>query len=188
MWEINAGPPITEWILAAEHYNRMVRILQKGIPVEMEAEVRVDFSADDTIDYNVIAEIPGTDLADELVLVGGHLQSEPIGTGATDNAAGSATSMEVARIFQALGIRPRRTIRIGLWGGHEMGLFGNRSHVAQNYADLENREYKPDYDNLSAYFNVDAGAGRIVALNIQGSEAIRGIFSEWMKPLHNLGM
>jgi hypothetical protein len=188
MWEMNAGPPITEWILAAEHYNRMVRILQKGIPVEMEAEVRVDFPADDTIDYNVIAEIPGTDLADELVLVGGHLQSEPIGTGATDNAAGSATSMEVARIFQALGIRPRRTIRIGLWGGHEMGLFGNRSHVAQNYADLENREYKPDYDNLSAYFNVDAGAGRIVALNIQGSEAIRGIFSEWLKPLHNLGM
>ena len=108
MWDVNAPPPITEWILASEHYNRMVRILEKGIPVEMEAEVRVDFPDDDTIDYNVVAEIPGTDLADELVLVGGHLQSEPIGTGATDNAAGVVISMEVVRIFQALGIRPRR--------------------------------------------------------------------------------
>ena len=188
MWEMNAPPPIREWILAAEHYNRMVRILAKGIAVEMEAEVRVDFPGDDTIDYNVIAEIPGTDLADELVLVGGHLQSEPIGTGATDNAAGSVTAMEVVRIFKALGIEPRRTIRIGLWGGHEMGLFGNRSHVAQNFVDPENREYKPDYDNLSAYFDVDNGAGRIVAVSAQGSAAIRGIFSAWIKPLHNLGM
>ena len=188
MWDVNAPPPITEWILASEHYNRMVRILERGIPVEMEAEVRVDFPDHDTIDYNVVAEIPGTDLADELVLVGGHLQSEPIGTGATDNAAGVVISMEVVRIFQALGIRPRRTVRIGLWGGHEMGLFGNRSHVAQNFADLENREYKPDYDKLSAYFNVDNGAGRIVGLSVQGSEATRGIFSEWIKPLHSLGM
>ncbi len=187
MWEGNK-PPITEWILAAEHYNRMLRLLQHDIPVEMEAEVRVDFPADDTIDFNVIAEIPGTDLADQIVLLGGHLQSEPIGTGATDDAAGVVISMEVVRIFQALGIRPRRTVRIGLFGGHEMGLFGNRSHVANNYADLENRRYLPDYDNLSAYFNVDNGAARIVGLSVLGSEEIRGIFAEWIKPLHNLGM
>ncbi len=188
MWEMSAPPPITEWILAAEHYNRMVRILGMGLGVEMEAEVRVDFPGDDPTDYNVIAEIPGTDLGDELVLVGGHLQSEPIGTGASDDAAGVVTAMEVVRIFQALGIKPRRTIRIGLWGGHEMGLFGNRSHVRQNFADLENREYKADYDKLSAYFNVDNGAARIKGVSVQGSEAIRGIFTEWIKPLHNLGM
>jgi hypothetical protein len=94
----------------------------------------------------------------------------------------------VVRIFQALGIRPRRTVRIGLFGGHEMGLFGNRSHVANNYADLENRRYLPDYDNLSAYFNVDNGAARIVGLSVLGSEEIRGIFGEWIKPLHGLGM
>ncbi len=188
MWDVNAAAPITEWILAAEHYNRMVRLLQHGIAVEMEAEVVVDFPGDDSIDFNVIAEIPGTDLADEIVLVGAHLQSEPIGTGATDDAAGVVIAMEVVRIFQALGIRPRRTVRIGLFGGHEMGLFGNNSHVAMHYADPENREYKPDYDKLSAYFNVDNGAGRIVGISVLGSEEIRGIFSAWIKPLHGLGM
>ena len=188
MWEMDAPPPITEWILAAEHYNRMVRILQKGIPVEREAEVRVDFPGDDATDYNVIAEIPGTDLADELVMLGGHLQSEPIGTGATDDAAGCVIAMEAVRIFQALGIKPRRTIRIGLFGGHEMGLYGNNSHVRKHFADPEKKEYKPDYDKLSAYFNVDNGGGRIRGVSVQGSETIRAIFTEWMKPLHNLGM
>lgn len=143
---------------------------------------------DDPNDYNVVAEIPGTDLADELVLVGGHLQSEPVGTGATDDGAGAVVSIEVVRVFQALGIKPRRTIRIGLWGGHEMGLFGNRSHVRNNFADLAQEEYKPDYHKLSAYFNIDNGAARIKGLNIMGNEMIRSIFSEWMKPLHNLGM
>ena len=191
MWRLDAGPPIREWILAAEHYNRMVRILAKGIPVEMEVEIRVAFAGDEThdgTDFNVIAEIPGTDLADELVLLGGHLQSEPIGTGATDDAAGVVISMEAVRIFQALGIKPRRTIRIGLWGGHEMGLFGNHSHVAANFADLENREYRADYDKLSAYYNVDNGARWIKGVSVLGSGPVHAIFSEWIKPLQSLGM
>lgn len=188
MWRTTAPPPIQEWILAAEHYNRMVRILQKGIAVEIEAEVRVDFPADDEFDYNVIAEIPGTDLADEIVLLGAHLQSEGIGTGATDDAAGVVVAMEVVRMFQALGIQPRRTVRIGLFGGHEMGVIGNTSHVAKYYADLENREYRAEYDKLSGFFNVDNGAGRIVGLSVLGSERLRGIFNEWIKPLHGLGM
>jgi len=188
MWETDAPPPITELIMAAEHYNRILRILEKGIPVEMEVEIDARFTRGSSNDYNVVAEIPGTDLADEIVVFGGHLQSEPVGAGATDDGAGCAISMEVARIFQELGIKPRRTIRIGLWGGHEMGLFGNRSHVSKNFADLEKKEYKKDYHNLSAYFNVDNGGARIRALPIMGNESVRAIFTEWIKPLHNLGM
>ncbi len=188
MWETDAPPPITELIIAAEHYNRVIRILEKGIPVEMEVNIKAHFSRNDPNDYNVIAEIPGTDLADELVLLGGHLQSEPVGTGATDNGAGVVVSMEVVRIFKALGIRPRRTIRIGLWGGHEMGLYGNRSHVRSNFADPVAKEYKKDYHNLSAYFNVDNSSSRIKGLNIMGNEEIRAIFTEWIKPLYNLGL
>ena len=187
-WDENASPKPTELVLAAEHYNRIMRILEKDIPVEMEVEVRMTFYRDDLTDYNVVAEIPGTDMADELVLFGGHLQSVPVGTGATDNAAGVVVSMEVARIFKELGIKPRRTVRIGLWGGHEIGLLGNRAHVRKNFADLNKKEYKPDYHNLSAYFNVDHGNGRIRAVSIAGNEVLRSIFAEWIKPLHNLGM
>ena len=96
--------------------------------------------------------------------------------------------MDVARIFQKLGIKPRRTVRIGLWGGHEIGLLGNRAHVRRHYADLEKKEYKADYENLSAYFNLDHGNGRIRAVSIAGNETLRSIFAEWIKPLHSLGM
>jgi hypothetical protein len=188
LWETDAPPPITELIMAAEHYNRIMRILEKDIPVEMEMEIKARFVRGEPVDHNVVAEIPGTDLADELVLFGGHLQSEPVGTGATDNGGNAAVCMEVARIFQALDIKPRRTVRIGLWGGHEMGVIGNRSHVSKNFADVNKKEYKEDYHNLSAYFNVDAGSARIRGIPIYGNESIRAIFTEWMKPLHNLGM
>jgi Zn-dependent M28 family amino/carboxypeptidase len=154
----------------------------------MELDIQVDFPAGEPIDYNVIAEIPGTDLAHEIVIVGGHLQSEPIGAGAIDNASGSVASIEAVRILKAIGVKPRRTIRIGLWGGHEMGTIGNRHHVRENFADAETQEYKKDYHNLSAYFNVDIGTGRIRAIPALGSEQLRAIFLEWMKPLRNLGM
>jgi carboxypeptidase Q len=188
MWEADAPPPITEVVVAVEHYNRMVRILEKGVPVEMELEIRVDFLAGDPVDFNVIAEIPGTDLAHEIVIIGAHLQSEPVGTGAIDDAAGVVAVMEAARILKSIGAQPRRTIRVGLWGGHEMGVVGNRSHVAANFADVETQEYKKDYDNFSAYFNLDIGTGRIVGVSIMGSELLRSILSEWMKPLRSLGM
>ena len=166
----------------------MVRILEKGVPVEMELEIRVEFLAGDPVDFNVIAEIPGTDLAHEIVIIGAHLQSEPVGTGAIDDAAGVVAVMEAARILKAIGAQPRRTIRVGLWGGHEMGVVGNRSHVAANFADVKTQEYKEDYDNFSAYFNLDIGTGRIVGVSIMGSEVLRSILSEWMKPLRSLGM
>ena len=188
MWETDAPPPINEVVIAAEHYNRIMRIMEKDIPVEMEIEIKVDFIRGEPVDYNVVAEIPGTDLAHEIVVVGGHLQSEPVGTGAIDNAAGAVASMEAVRILKAIGAEPRRTIRVGLWGGHEMGLYGNRHHVRENFADREKMEYKKDYDNLVAYFNMDIGAGRIRGVSIMGNEVLRSILLEWMKPLHNLGM
>jgi hypothetical protein len=185
---VNASPQPTELVLAAEHYNRILRILEKDIPVEMEIEIRTNFYRGDPNDHNVIAEIPGTDLAHEIVLLGGHIQSLPVGTGATDNAANVVTAMEVVRIFKKLGIKPRRTIRIGLWGGHDgAGLAGNRAHVRKNYADLEKKEYKKDYHNFSAYFNVDHGNGKMRAVSVMGNEVIRSIFTEWIKPLQKLG-
>ena len=187
-WEENSPPNPTELVIAAEHYNRIMRILEKNIAVEMEIEIRAEFFRGDPSDHNVIAEIPGSDLADEIVIIGAHLQADHNGTGATDDAAGVVVVMEVARIFNALDIKPRRTIRIGLWGAHEMGTFGNRAHVRKNFADPEKKEYKPDYHNLSAYFNVDHGSGKIRGVSIMGNEVVRSIFSEWMKPLHNLGM
>jgi len=187
-WEEDAGPNPTELIMAAEHYNRIMRILEKGVPVEMEVELRISFSRDDLTDHNVIAEIPGTDLADEIVVIGAHLQANPAGTGAVDNAAGVVASMEAMRALVAIGAKPRRTIRMGLWGAHEMGAFGNRSHVAKNFADPKTKEYKKDYDNLFAYFNMDIGTGRIRGVSVIGNEEIRSIFTEWIKPLKALGM
>ncbi len=189
LWEGDAPTQPTELVLAVEQYNRVVRILEKGIPVEMVIEIRTNFFRGDPNDHSVIAEIPGTDLAHELVVFGGHLQSVPVGTGATDNAVGAATAMEVARIFKKLGLQPRRTVRMGLWGGHDgAGLAGNRSHVSKNFADPTTKEYKKDYHNLSAYFDSDHGTGKIRAVSVMGNEEIRSIFTEWMKPLHSLGM
>jgi hypothetical protein len=188
LWKKDTPRRPTELVMAAEHYNRIMRIIEKGIPVEIEVELKVSFSGDDLRDFNVIAEISGTDLADEIVLLGSHLQANPAGGGAVDDAAGVVVCMEVARLFKALGLAPRRTIRIGLWGGHEMGVFGNKSHVRKNFADPNKREYKEDYNNLSAYFNLDHGNGRIRAVSIQGNESLRAIFTEWIKPLRNLGM
>lgn len=188
-WDANLPPKPTELVLAVEHYNRMIRILDKDIPVEMEIEVRTNFYRGDPNDFNVVADIPGTDLAHEIVVVGGHLQSVAVGTGAIDNAAGSVTSMEAVRILKAIGAQPRRTIRVGLWGGHDGGgLSGSRGHVRKHFADPVAKEYKSDYDNLVAYFNQDIGPGAIRGVSIMGSEEMRAVLTEWIKPLQNLGM
>ena len=189
LWEEDSPPQPTELVLAVEQYNRIVRIIEKSIPVEMEIEIRTNFFRGDPNDHNVIAEIPGTDLAHEIVVFGGHLQSVPVGTGATDNGVGAASAMEVARIFKKLELQPRRTVRMGLWSGHDgAGLAGNRSHVRKNFADPTIKEYKNDYHNLSAYFDSDHGTCKIRAVSVMGNEEIRSIFTEWMKPLHSLGM
>jgi len=187
-WEKGGPTRAPELVMAAEHYNRIMRIIERGVDVEMEVELKVSFSTDDPMDHNVIAEIPGTDLAHEIVIIGAHLEANPAGTGAVDDAAGVVAVMEAMRTLVAVGAKPRRTIRIGLWGGHEMGTFGNRAHVAKHFADPKTKEYRQDYDNFCAYFNMDIGSGRIRALSISNSEEMRAIFTEWLKPLRALGM
>jgi len=122
-------------VVAPEHYNRMMRLMDHGLEVEMEIEVRNEFRADDPLDYNVLAEIPGSDLADEIVMIGGHFDSEPSGTGATDNASGCAIVMEAMRILAAIDAKPRRTIRLALWGAEEVGLLGSRGYVQKHLGD-----------------------------------------------------
>jgi len=187
-WEKDAPPPPTELVIAAEHYNRIMRILEKGIPVEMEVEIKVAFHEDDQISYNVIAEIPGTDLADEVVMLGGHLDANPAGTGAMDNAAAVVIAMEAVRILKKIGVKPRRTIRVAFWGVHELGRFGSRSYVCKHFGDPETQQYKPEHAKFSAYYNMDIGPGKIRGIYIKGNERVRPIFTEWMKALKNLGM
>src|SRR5262245_13557314 len=186
--------------LAAEHYNRIVRMVTKGVPVELEVQIAAKFHDQDLMGHNVIAEIPGSDLKDEIVMVGGHFDSWHSGTGATDNGAGSAVAMEVVRILQAIGVKPRRTIRIGLWGGEEEGLIGSRAHVEKHYGSRQASEpgagpqgqqgtitLKPAQEKFSAYFNLDNGTGKIRGVYLQGNEAVRPIFRAWLEPFRDLG-
>lgn len=185
-------PP--QFVLTPEHYNRMVRQLDKGQKVKVELNLEVEFTKADS-SINIIAEIPGTDLKNEIVMVGGHFDSWHGGTGATDNATGSAVAMEALRILKATGLQPRRTIRIGLWGAEEQGLNGSRGYVAKHLGEREGGRTNPTgpvktkagYETFSAYFNNDNGTGKVRGVYMQGNEAARTIFREWLKPFADLG-
>src|SRR5262245_19067431 len=138
--------------------------------------------------FNTVAEIPGSDLASELVVLGAHFDSHPYGTGATDNATGSGAMMEAMRILKAVGARPRRTIRLALWGGEEQGLLGSRAYVRDHLAEIETMTLKPEHAKVSAYFNSDNGTGRVRGVWLQGNMAARPIFEQWMAPLKDLGV
>jgi hypothetical protein len=177
--------------LAVEHYNRMVRILAKNIPVKVELNVQTRFHEEATASgFNTIAEIPGSDpaLRNEVVILGAHLDSVAAGTGATDNATGSAAIMEAMRILKAIGARPRRTIRVALWGGEEQGLLGSRAYVKHHYGDPATRILKPEHGTVAAYFNSDNGSGRVRGIWLQNNPAAAPIFEGWMKPLADLGV
>jgi hypothetical protein len=184
-----AGRGVPAVTLAVEHYNRMVRLLDRGVPVKVELNVDARFH-DETVPngFNTIAELPGSDLASEIVLIGAHLDSYPYATGATDNATGSAAMMEAMRILKAAGMRPRRTIRIALWGGEEQGLLGSRAYVREHLADVRTMALKPAHAQLSAYFNSDNGTGRIRGVWLQGNLGVRPIFEQWIAPLQDLGV
>jgi carboxypeptidase Q len=185
----DAGTGLPTVTLAVEHYNRLVRVLDKGVPVKVELNVQTKFYDETTGNgFNVIAEMPGSDpvLKDEVVLLGAHFDSVAAGTGATDNATGSAAMLEVLRILKAVGARPRRTIRIGLWGGEEQGLMGSRAYVREHYGDPATMALKPGHEKLSAYFNSDNGTGRVRGVWLQGNTAVEPIFRQWMKPLEDL--
>jgi hypothetical protein len=192
--------------MMAEQYNWIVRLLDEEIPVEVEIDVEARFHTDEPMAYNTIAEIPGTDLRDEIVMVGGHLDSWHAAAGANDNAAGCAVAMEAMRLLQTLGVRPRRTIRIGLWSAEEQGLLGSQSHVEKHYAvqprtdDPEQQEYperlrsrawpievEPDHADFSVYFNIDNGGGKIRGIYTRANAAVVPIFEAWLEPLNDLG-
>ena len=182
----DAGVP--QVTFAAEHYGRLVRAMEKNVPVRLEMEVKNTFYDADVNTFNVVGEIAGTDKADEVVIIGGHFDSWQGGTGATDNAAGSAVMMEAMRILKQSGLKLRRTVRIGLWGGEEQGLLGSRAYVTQHFADRQTMALKPEHAKVAAYFNVDNGTGAIRGIYTQGNEAVVPIFEQWMRPFHNLGM
>ena len=187
----DAGTGIPTVTLAVEHYNRMVRLLARSIPVKVELNIKTEFHDETAANgFNIVAEIPGADpkLKDEVVMLGAHFDSVAAGTGATDNAAGSAAMMEAMRILQAIGVKPRRTIRIALWGGEEEGLLGSRAYVREHFGDPATMVLKPDHAKLAAYFNSDNGTGRIRGIWLQENLAVRPIFEHWMKPLADLGV
>jgi len=202
--ETTTVPQLT---MALEHWTRVARLLEQKKDVSLELNVANTFYDDDPMQYDTIAEIPGTDKKDELVMLGAHLDSWHAGTGATDNGAGTIVIMEAVRILKALNIQPRRTIRIGLWSGEEQGLLGSQGYVQNHFGSrppmddpsmkgmptLLRREagevtVKPEQAKISAYFNVDNGTGKIRGVYLQENEAVAPIFDAWMKPFKDLGM
>jgi carboxypeptidase Q len=185
----NAGKVSPAVTLAVEEYNRLVRLVEHKIPVKIELNIQAKFHDENGMNgFNTVAELPGTDLAREVVLLGGHLDTIQAGTGATDNACGVAAMMEAVRILKAVGAKPRRTIRLGFWGGEEQGLLGSRAYVKQHYADPTTMKLLPEHELLSVYFNLDNGTGKIRGIWLQGNLGVREIFKQWMEPLHDLGV
>lgn len=195
---------LPQLVMAVEHYNRIARMIEAGEKVKMTVDLDVEWQDADPMGYNTVAEIPGSDKKDEIVMLGGHMDSWHSGTGATDNAAGVSVAMEAVRILQVLNLKPRRTIRIALWSGEEQGLLGSRAYVAEHFGRLETAGAgmgpgagipaptstlvtKPEFEKLSGYFNLDNGTGKIRGVYLQGNEAIRPLFRQWLMPFREMG-
>ncbi|HVD90845.1 MAG TPA: M20/M25/M40 family metallo-hydrolase [Vicinamibacterales bacterium] len=183
----SAAAGVPQVTLAVEHYNRMVRLLEHNVPVKAELDLRVQFH-ENAKGFNIVGEIPGSDPAGEVVMLGAHFDSHPFATGATDNATGTTAMLEALRIIKTLGLKPRRTIRVALWGGEEQGLLGSKAYVLAHFADPQTMQVKPEHAKLSAYFNLDNGTGRIRGIWMQGNLAARPIFEQWIEPLKDLGV
>jgi carboxypeptidase Q len=215
-WDTDAPKFAPQLVLSVEHYNRLARMIQQGERVRMNVNLDVEYQDKDLMGYNTVAEIPGTDLKDEVVMLGAHLDSWHGGTGATDNAAGVAVAMEAVRILKALNLQPRRTVRIALWSGEEQGLLGSRAYVKEHFGELVTPSptptpaaseapeaeaqpaaaapasrgrlvTKPEYEKFSAYYNLDNGTGRIRGVYMQGNESVRPLFRLWLQPFNDLG-
>ncbi|MCW3120753.1 MAG: peptidase [Flavipsychrobacter sp.] len=185
----DAPTVLPEMEMGSEHIGRLVRLLDAGKEVTLEMDTRTTFQTADSVENNVVAEIQGTDpkLKEELVMLGGHMDSWHASTGATDNGAGTAVAMEAIRILKAIGIKPRRTIRIALWSGEEQGLLGSRGYVKNHFGNRLTMELKPEQSKVSAYYNLDNGGGRIRGIYMQGNDELRPIFTEWLEPFADLG-
>lgn len=174
-------------MLAMEDYMSLVRLANSGYPVKLDVDVQTEFASKDLKGYNVIAEIKGTDLSHEIVMLGGHLDSWQGATGATDNAAGCAVMIEAIRIIKESGLKPRRTIRIALWSGEEQGLLGSRGYVKTHFADPATMELKEEHAKVTAYFNLDNGTGKIRGIYLQGNDKVKPVFTQWLEPFNALG-
>lgn len=184
---VNDPENVLDIMLAMEDYMSLVRLVNSGYPVKLAVDVQTEFNNKDLKGYNVIAEIKGTDLSNEIVMLGGHLDSWQGATGATDNAAGCSVMMEAIRILKESGLKSRRTIRIALWSGEEQGLLGSRGYVKNHFADPVNMQLKEEHSKVSAYFNLDNGTGKIRGVYLQGNEKVKPIFTQWLEPFHSLG-
>ena len=206
-WQKDAPRLLPQAVVTIEHYNRLVRMLEQGEKLKMAVNLEVEYQDQDPMGYNTIAEIPGTDLKNEVVMLGGHMDSWHSGTGATDNGAGVSACMEAVRIIKALKLEPRRTIRIGLWSGEEQGLYGSQGYVREHFGRFEEAPNatgdemaamfgsgngrpilaKPEYETFSAYFNLDNGTGKIRGVYLEGNEAVRPTFRKWLAPFKEMG-
>jgi hypothetical protein len=173
-----------------EHYNRMYRILKRGLAVKIEVEIRNRLGEKVEKAANVLGEIPGTDLKDEVVMIGAHFDSWHASPNASDDAAGCAVALEAARILKAIGAKPRRTIRVALWGGEEQGIYGSQEYVRKHFGNPKEPKNPPtpDYEKFSAYFNQDYGAGQFRGIYLQGNEHARRLFAAWMEPFRDFGL
>lgn len=187
---------IPQATMAVEHYNRIFRLMQKGIPVTLSMELKATYTNPDGMEHNIIAEIPGSDLKEEVVMLGAHFDSWHTGTGATDNGAGSAVMMEASRIIletiKETGIKPRRTIRLALWTGEEQGLLGSRGYVKDHYANTSPEGTiqsikEAEQSKISGYFNLDNGTGKVRGIYLQGNPGVMPIFRAWLDPFKDLG-
>ena len=184
-----AGTPAPPtFVVTAEQYNRIARLVDKKNPARVRLSLKATTSDRDMDGLNIIGEIPGGERKDEIVMIGAHFDSWHSGTGATDNGAGSAVMIEVVRILKALNLKLDRTVRIGLWGGEEQGLFGSRAYVKEHFADPKTMRVTAEFAKLSGYFNLDNGSGKIRGVYLQGHEAMRPIFESWLAPFRDMGV
>jgi carboxypeptidase Q len=179
------APPT--FIVTEEQYTRMSRLLEKKVPVTVRVDVKVKDSATNQMGQNIIGEIRGRAKPDEVVMIGAHFDSWHTATGATDNGAGSAVMMEVMRILKRLDAPMRRTVRIGLWSGEEQGLYGSKAYVKQHFADPQTMKTSAEHQNFDVYFNLDNGSGKIRGVYLQGNDAARPLFEQYLEPFHDMG-
>jgi carboxypeptidase Q len=196
-WEKDAPKLIPQIALSNDHYNRLARMIRQGEKVRMSVNLQVEFDDSDPMSYNTVAEIAGSDLKDEIVMLGAHLDSWHTATGATDNGVGVSIMMEAVRILKAVGVEPRRTIRIALWSGEEQGLLGSRAYVKEHFGPVPTSvtavatatttpRFKPEHDRLNVYYNLDSGTGAIRGIYLQGNEALSPTFRRWLMPFAQL--
>jgi len=172
--------------VTAENYNRVARLLEHSVPVKLSFNIQTKFDMSQTDSFNVVAEIPGATKPNEIVMVGGHFDSWHMGTGATDNAAGSAVAMEVMRILKSTNLKMDRTVRMALWGGEEEGLLGSNAYVKEHFADPATMKTTSEHDGFAGYFNIDNGTGKIRGIYLQGNEMVRPIFEQWFAAIKDL--